>query len=116
MKWGSFTHFDVTWDVAIQGMGGKSEYAQFESLCAETLFPWSSVCAAEATALKDGLDHEGRKEGGGTGRLKYVTHPWRPDRVRCCTKMRSSPREQGQALPPSTQNGQLAQSLGSMPP
>lgn len=74
------------------------------------------MCAAEATAPKDGLDHEGREEGGGTGRLKYVTHPWRPDRVRRRTKMPSSPREQGQALPPSTQNGQLAQSLGSMPP
>lgn len=30
---------------------------------------------AEATTPKDGLDHEGREEGGGTGRLKFVTHP-----------------------------------------
>ena len=94
----------------------KSECAQFESLCAETLFPWSSVCTAEATTPKDGPDHEGREEGGGTGRLKFVTHPWRPYRVRSCTKMMSSPREQGQTLPASKRNGQLAQSLGSMSP
>ena len=36
------------------------------------------MCTAEANHPKDGPDHEGREEGGGTGRLKFVTHPWRP--------------------------------------
>ena len=72
--------------------------------------------AVEATTPKDGLDHEGREEGGGTGRLKFATHPWRPYRVRSRTKMTRGPREQGQTLPASKRSGQLAQSPGRMSP
>lgn len=54
MKWGSFTRFDVSWDVAIQGMGGNLSVLSLKARVQRRCFPGALCVQRRPTTRRMG--------------------------------------------------------------